>query len=92
MQNRHLLYQEVESIVRAAWQTAARINPMCLVRLRQDYDFDRLRQMIRDCLDKGLSPTEIEEEAVKELLRSAGAKRQPHDKCQGEGDILGEGP
>jgi hypothetical protein len=74
---------QINTIVNNAWTEAARINPMLLAKLRQDYDFDRLRQMIRDCLAEGLSVQETCKHIVDELLRSASKNDQPHISCDG---------
>jgi hypothetical protein len=76
--------QEVDRILKAAWGTAARRNPMALVKLDDaNTALEHLRRMISDCLAKGLSATETCEHAVKELLDSAIRNTQPHDSCHG---------
>ena len=42
---------------------------------------EHLRNMIRDCLVKGLSALETKEHAVKVLLRSATQNTQPQETC-----------
>lgn len=71
---------EIDRILKAVWEAAARINPMLLATLNLDYEFKRLREMIRYCLTQGLLATEACEHTVNELLRSATGK-QPHNKC-----------
>jgi hypothetical protein len=73
--------EEISKVLSDAWTEAARINPMLLAKLSQDYDFDRLRQMITDCLAKGLSALETRKHIVDELLRSARNNEQPHASC-----------
>jgi hypothetical protein len=72
---------KIDNLLELVWQTAARLNPMMLTKLRADFDFDRLRDMIRDCLEKGLSETATCEHTVRELLRSARTDSQPRDTC-----------
>jgi hypothetical protein len=71
----------LDQILTSVWETAARTNPMLLSKLRPDYEFSKLREMIRDCLEKGLSETETREHALKELFRSVGLSTQPTDTC-----------
>jgi hypothetical protein len=80
--HRQVQEQEVDQILKAVWETAARRNPMVLVKMVDpNMPIEHLRRMIRDCLDKGLSATETCDHAVKELLNSAIRNRQPHDTC-----------
>jgi hypothetical protein len=72
---------EVQKILTAVWEAVARTDPMLLARLRADYDFTRLKAMIRDCLAKGMPATKVCDHVVKELLATAITNRQPHDKC-----------
>ena len=73
---------EVEQVLKAVWETAARRNPMVLVKMvNPNTTIEHLRRMIRDCLAKGLSATETCDHAVKELLNSAIDNTQPHDSC-----------
>jgi hypothetical protein len=72
---------DISNILELAWQGAARINPMVLTKLRPDFDFDSLRQMIKDCLIRGLSAQETCDRAIRELLRSAASDSQPPDTC-----------
>jgi hypothetical protein len=74
--------QEVDQILKAMWQTAARRNPMVLAHMNDpSMAIEHLRRMIRDCLAKGLSPTDTCDHAVKELVNSAVRNTQPHDTC-----------
>jgi hypothetical protein len=72
---------EVDKIMHSIWDAAARINPQLLAKLRPDYKFKRLREMISDCLEKGLTPSKTHDHCLRELLQSAAAGRQPHDDC-----------
>jgi hypothetical protein len=72
---------EVQKILTAVWEAVARTNPMLLVRLRADYDFNRLKAMIRDCLAKGMPAEDVCGHVVKELVSTATTNRQPHDTC-----------
>lgn len=72
---------EINNILELAWQSAARINPMVLSKLRSDFDFESLRHMIRDCLERGLSAQETCDRTIKELLRSASTDAQPPETC-----------
>jgi hypothetical protein len=74
-----LSQREVEQICATAWERAARINPMLLVTLNPDYVFPRLREMVRDCLSKGLSHAEICRHTANELLGSAAKNLQPNN-------------
>jgi hypothetical protein len=76
--------QEVDQILKAVWETAARRNPMVLANMVDpNMPIEYLRRMIRDCLVKGLSATATCDHAVKELLNSAIRNTQPHDTCNG---------
>jgi dihydroorotate dehydrogenase len=80
--HRQVQEQEVEQILKIVWETAARRNPMVLVKMADpNMPIEHLRRMIRDCLEKGLSATETCDHAVRELLNSAIRNRQPHDTC-----------
>jgi hypothetical protein len=80
--HRQVQEQEVDQILKAMWETAVRRNPMVLVKMvNPNTAIEHLRSMIRDCLAKGLSPTETCDHAVKELLNSAIRNTQPHDTC-----------
>src|SRR4026209_1967853 len=69
--------RQSQDILNEAWTEAARVNPMLLAKLRPDYDFEKLKQRIRDRLDKGLSGAEVRLQIVDELLRSAGDSGPP---------------
>jgi hypothetical protein len=75
---------EVRKILTAVWEAVARTNPMLLAKLRADYDFNSLKAMIRDCLEKGMSVEDVCSHVVKELVSTATANRQPHDKCDAQ--------
>ena len=82
--HRQVQEHEVDQILKAVWETAARRNPMVLVKMADpNMPIEHLRRLIRDCLAKGLSATETCDHAVKELLNSAIRNRQPHDTCNG---------
>jgi hypothetical protein len=76
---------EIDSILASVWQTAAHNNPMLLAKLRSDFDFHRLEEMIADCLEKGLSEANTIKHTVKELLQSARTNSQPSDNCDDAG-------
>ena len=76
--------KEIEAILKEAWAIAIQRNPMMMAKLRPDYDYTRLREMIRDCLAKGLSPEATCEHAIKELFRTARTHSQPSDDCHKE--------
>jgi hypothetical protein len=81
-QPRQVQELEVDEIIAAVWETAARRNPMVLVNMIDPHTaFEHLRRMIRDCLAKGLSTLETRDHAVKELLQSAMWNTQPQDTC-----------
>jgi len=76
--------QEVDQVLKAAWETAVRRNPMALVNMiNPNTAIEHLRRMIRDCLAKGLSPANTCDHAVQELLNSAIQNTQPHETCHG---------
>jgi hypothetical protein len=80
--HRQVQTHEVDQVLEAVWQTAVRRNPMVLVKmLNPNTAIEHLRQMIRDCLAKGLSAADTRDHAVQELLRSAVRNTQPHDTC-----------
>jgi hypothetical protein len=80
--HRQVQEHEVDQIMKAVWETAARRNPMVLMKMvDQNTAVEHLRRMISDCLTKGLSATETRDHAVKELLNSAIRNTQPHDTC-----------
>jgi hypothetical protein len=76
--------QSVEVILKRAWDIAVHRNPMLMAKLRPDYDFTRLQEMIGDCLAKGLSGDETCEHTVKELFETARTYSQPSDDCEKE--------
>jgi hypothetical protein len=79
---RQVLEQEVDKVLKAVWETAVRRNPMVLTQMSDLHtSVEHLRNMIRDCLAKGLSALETNEHAVKELLRSATQNTQPQETC-----------
>ena len=73
--------QEVEAILKKAWGIAIQRNPMAMTKLRPDYEFDRLSAMIRDCLQKGLSPDKICEHVIEELFKGARTDSPPPEDC-----------
>jgi hypothetical protein len=73
---------ELNDILETAWESAARQNPMLLAKLRPDYSFERLRELVRDCLAQGMSVAEVRDHALRELIRSAKEDRQPQHKCE----------
>lgn len=73
---------EVDQIFTDAWEAAARINPLLLAKLGPEYSFERLREMISDCLKRGLSAAQTRAHTVKELLHSAVADSQPRNTCE----------
>ena len=76
---------DVQKILTAVWEAVARTDAMLLARLRDDYDFTRLKAMIRDCLAKGMPVMKVCDHVVKELLATAITNRQPHDTCDAPG-------
>jgi hypothetical protein len=73
---------EIDRILNEGWQAAARANCMLLINLNPDRAFDHLREMIEDCLAKGLSAADTQEHVVKELLQAAASKRKPSSSCK----------
>lgn len=65
--------KELDAILSSAWETAARRNPMLLMKLNPDFAFQHLRGVIKDCLTKGMPPNEISAYVVQELLASSAA-------------------
>jgi hypothetical protein len=63
--------RELDAILANVWGTAARVNPMFLVRLNPDLAFQHLRGLINDCLAQGMMPNEISAYVVQELLGSS---------------------
>jgi hypothetical protein len=79
--------REIDAILKKAWGTAVQRNPMLMAKLRPDYDFTRLHEMIRDCLLRGLTPEQTYEHTVKELLNTASTYAQPSDDCTSTGEL-----
>jgi hypothetical protein len=53
--HRQVQEHEVDQIMKAVWETAARRNPMVLMKMvDQNTAVEHLRRMISDCLAKGL--------------------------------------
>jgi hypothetical protein len=77
--------REIDAILKKAWGMAVSRNPMLMAKLRPDYDFARLHELIRDCLLKGLTPDETCEHVVKELVQTAISYTQPSDDCGNAG-------
>ena len=71
---------ELRKVLQAVWECAARTNPMLLAKLRPDYSFEHLRDLVRGCLAKGMSLAEVHDHAVQELLRSAIEDAQRHKR------------
>ena len=83
---RPLQEHEVEQVLKAVWETAARRNPMALVKMVNPLSaIDHMRQMISDCLGKGLSAAETCDHVAKELLNSATRNTQLRETCQDSG-------
>jgi hypothetical protein len=79
---RHVPENEVDEILKAVWETAARRNPMVLVKMVDPhFALQQLREMIRDCLAEGLSAAKTHDHAVQELLGSATQNTQLHSTC-----------
>lgn len=73
---------EVDQVLKAAWETAVRRNPMALVNIiNPNTAIEHLRRMIRDCLARGLTEIETRDHAVKELFNSAIGQTQPPETC-----------
>ncbi|HET8671208.1 MAG TPA: hypothetical protein VFM05_11440 [Candidatus Saccharimonadales bacterium] len=72
---------EINDILSAAWTDAARLNPLLLAKLRPDYDMTRLKDMIQDCLARGLSALEARRHVTKELLHAAISNDQARSEC-----------
>ena len=74
--------QEVDRVLKVVWETAVRRNPMVLTQMSDLHTaVEHLRNMIRDCLAKGLSALETNQHAVKELLHAATQNTQPPETC-----------
>ena len=73
---------EVDQVLKSVWETAVRRNPMCLVKMIDPNSvFKTLREMIRDCLTRGLSEAETCDHVRKELLRAAASGTLPRSRC-----------
>lgn len=83
---------EINDILSAAWTDAARLNPLLLAKLRPDYDMTRLREMIQDCLVKGLSTLEARQHITKTLLHAALSNDQAHSECDAPPDAHARTP
>jgi hypothetical protein len=77
--------REIDAILKKAWGIAVSRNPMLMAKLRPDYDFTLLHELIRDCVHKGLTPDETCEHVVKELVKTAISYTQPTDDCGSAG-------
>lgn len=69
-----------DEVLSEAWTQAARMNPMLLAKLGADYDFQRLKELIKECQVGGLPPDDIRSRIVNELLSSAKDNVQPHGR------------
>jgi hypothetical protein len=76
---------ETDAILKRAWDVVVRRNPMLMAKMRPDYDFKQLKDMIRDCLEKGLSVDKTFEHTVAELLETARSYTQPSPECSSDG-------
>jgi hypothetical protein len=73
---------EIDKVLKMVWETAVRRNPMCLVKMIDPNSvFKYLREMIHDCLTRGLSEAETCEHVQKELLRAAASGTLPRSRC-----------
>jgi len=72
---------EINDILSAAWADAARLNPLFLAKLRPDYQFNHLREMIQDCLVRGLSALETRQHITNELLNAAISNDPARSQC-----------
>jgi hypothetical protein len=58
---------------------------MCLVKMIDANSvFKYLREMIRDCLNRGLSEQEARDHVLKELLQAAAAGTLPHSRSDND--------
>jgi hypothetical protein len=72
----------IDRILNSVWETAVRSNPMGLVNMVEpNAAFSQLREMIGDCLAKGLPESETREHVLKELLQSSFSNRSPRSTC-----------
>jgi hypothetical protein len=69
--------QHVEEHLAAAWQEAARINPMLLASL-DSKALDRLRGEIEQDLDRGVSADQLRHEIINRLFAVASSSQQAH--------------
>jgi hypothetical protein len=72
---------EINNILNGAWTDAARLNPLLLAKLRLDYDFSRLREMVQDCLGQGLSTLQARQRVKDALLRDSISHEQAASRC-----------
>jgi hypothetical protein len=79
---RQVAQSEIDQILKLVWETAVRRNPMCLVKMIDPHSvFKYLREMIRDCLTRGLSEAETSDHVLKELLQAAASGTLPRSRC-----------
>jgi hypothetical protein len=79
---RSVAQSEIDQILKSVWETAVRRNPMCLVKMIDPNSvFKQLREMIRDCLTRGLSQAETCEHVLNELLQAAASGTLPRSRC-----------
>jgi len=75
---------EIDQIFDAVWETAARRNPMCLVKMLDlNSAYKQLRELLQDCLAKGLSAMDAREQVLNELLQSSATCRRPRNTYSG---------
>lgn len=68
----HINANEIDQLFTTVWEMAARQNPMVLVNMSDPHTaIEHLRDVVRDCLGKGLSAIETQERALKQLLNFA---------------------
>jgi hypothetical protein len=73
---------DIDHVLKLVWESAVRRNPMCLVKMIDPASmFKSLREMIRDCLARGLSETETCAHVLKELLQAAASGTLPRSRC-----------
>lgn len=87
--NQVLDERAIKELVGAMWTFAVKINPIALATIRDDYKFDRLADMVRDCLARGLSLSETKKHVQNELLKTLVDGTQPGDKCHPVGSTQG---
>jgi len=72
----------IDQILKSVWEAAVRRNPMGLLNMVDPNSaFRELREMIQDCLAKGLPESETREHVLKELLQSSVSSRLPRSTC-----------